>query len=139
MFFPYFSGTFKIRCGMGLRPVRRVGIFFLEAISPWWSRSQNHRDISFPNISGDPVRRVCFRFPGNFVTNLNRTDRKDLNRTDRSNRKGRCRKRDHKRAVLQFKCRESLARRKIFHARLLRPESLAWKIFRRARLFHIPY
>ena len=41
-----------------LRPVRRVGIFFLEAISPWWSRSQNHRDISFPNISGDPVRRV---------------------------------------------------------------------------------
>ena len=45
-------------CGIGLRPVRRVGIFFLEAISPWWSRSQNHRDISFPNISGDPVRRV---------------------------------------------------------------------------------
>ena len=35
-----------------------MGIFFLEAISPWWSRSQNHRDISFPNISGDPVRRV---------------------------------------------------------------------------------
>ena len=35
-----------------------MGIFFLEAISPWWSRSQNHRDISFPNIPGDPVRRV---------------------------------------------------------------------------------
>ena len=35
-----------------------MGIFFLEAISPWWSRSQNHRDISFPNMPGDPVRRV---------------------------------------------------------------------------------
>ena len=41
-----------------LRPIRRVGIFFLEAFSPWWSRSQNHRDISFPNMPGDPVRRV---------------------------------------------------------------------------------
>ena len=68
-------GIIGFRCGMGLtekacifggapcavsvvRPVRRVGIFFLEAISPWWSRSQNHRDISFPNIPGDPVRRV---------------------------------------------------------------------------------
>ena len=37
-----------------------MGIIFLKVISPWWSRSQNHRDISFPNISGDPVRRVSF-------------------------------------------------------------------------------
>ena len=43
---------------LDVRPIRRVGIFFLEAFSPWWSRSQNHRNISFPNISGDPVRRV---------------------------------------------------------------------------------
>ena len=33
--------------GCRLRPDRRVEIIFLEVISPWWSRSQNHRDIPF--------------------------------------------------------------------------------------------
>ena len=129
-----------------IRPVRRVGIFFLEAIFPWWSRSQNHRIFLFQTFpethsgeSGIFLHQntgmvlgwgASFPIPNSKIGAV----RKSKNR-----KKGRCRKSDNKRAVPKFKCRTSLARRKIFHARLLRPESLARKIFRRARLFHIPY
>ena len=41
-----------------LRPVRRVSAEIFHGRFSWWSRSQNHRDISFPNMPGDPVRRV---------------------------------------------------------------------------------
>ena len=37
-----------------VHPPRQKSLFRFS----WWSRSQNHRDISFPNISGDPFRRV---------------------------------------------------------------------------------
>ena len=112
---------------MGLiRPVRRVSAEIFHGRFSWWSRSQNHRDISFPNIFRRPIPESLhgsrstadpiFEFVnGSFVVSFTapslsvRTVRKDLNRqTERFESNGPFEpkgKRDHKRAVHKFKNR----------------------------------
>ena len=115
---------------LGLRPVRRVGIFFLEAISPWWSRSQNHRIFLFQTFPGTqsgesgmfPYHfvemvlgwRASFPFPNSKLVAV---------RKFKKSEKGRCHKRDHKRAVPKFK--------KVYLTKKLPGKNYPWcKVFR---------
>ena len=119
---------------LNIRPVRRVGIFFLEAISPWWSRSQNHRIFLFQTFpetqSGEsgmfPYHfvemvlgwRASFPFPNSKLVAV---------RKFKKSEKGRCHKRDHKRAVPKFK--------KVYLTKKLPGKNYPWcKVFRRKSL-----
>ena len=159
-------GIIGFRCGMGLtekacifggapcavsvvRPVRRVGIFFLEAISPWWSRSQNHRIFLFQTFPGTqsgesgmfPYHfvemvlgwRASFPFPNSKLVAV---------RKFKKSEKGRCHKRDHKRAVPKFKkvyLTKKLPGKNYPWCKVFRPEKPCRKNYPTCKLFHIPY
>ena len=132
-----------------LRPVRRVGIFFLEAISPWWSRSQNHRIFLFQTFPGTqsgesgmfPYHfvemvlgwRASFPFPNSKLVAV---------RKFKKSEKGRCHKRDHKRAVPKFKkvyLTKKLPGKNYPWCKVFRPEKPCRKNYPTCKLFHIPY
>ena len=132
-----------------VRPVRRVGIFFLEAISPWWSRSQNHRIFLFQTFPGTqsgesgmfPYHfvemvlgwRASFPFPNSKLVAV---------RKFKKSEKGRCHKRDHKRAVPKFKkvyLTKKLPGKNYPWCKVFRPEKPCRKNYPTCKLFHIPY
>ena len=143
------SGFAPIATRLALWPVRRVGIFFLEAISPWWSRSQNHRIFLFQTFPGTQSGesgmfphhfaemvlgwRASFPFPNSKLVAV---------RKFKKSEKGRCHKRDHKRAVPKFKkvyLTKKLPGKNYPWCKVFRPKKPCRKNFPTCKLFHIPY
>ena len=145
----FYRALFSGKRFSAVRPVRRVGIFFLEAISPWWSRSQNHRIFLFQTFPGTqsgesgmfPYHfvemvlgwRASFPFPNSKLVAV---------RKFKKSEKGRCYKRDHKRAVPKFKkvyLTKKLPGKNYPWCKVFRPEKPCRKNYPTCKLFHIPY
>ena len=149
IFFRQPPNSLSVLFGFGNCPYGRVGIFFLEAISPWWSRSQNHRIFLFQTFPGTqsgesgmfPYHfvemvlgwRASFPFPNSKLVAV---------RKFKKSEKGRCHKRDHKRAVPKFKkvyLTKKLPGKNYPWCKVFRPEKPCRKNYPTCKLFHIPY